>query len=102
MGGKVTSAVSGKTGYLVVGDDAGESKIAKAKEKKVKMINEDELFEIIKTKPGKKPKYEIAAEEEAKEEAKKTKKIKKEKSKTEIKKEEPAIKKEISETKSEE
>ena len=27
--GKVTSAVSGKTGYLVVGDDAGESKIAK-------------------------------------------------------------------------
>lgn len=66
------------------------------------MINEDELFEIIKTKPGKKSKYEIAAEEEAKEQAKKTKKIKKEKSKTEIKKEEPAIKKEISETKSEE
>ena len=29
--GKVTSAVSGKTGYLVVGDDAGESKIAKVK-----------------------------------------------------------------------
>ena len=26
------------------------------------MINEDELFEIIKTKPGKKSKYEIAAE----------------------------------------
>jgi len=82
--GKVTSAVSGKTGYLVVGDDAGESKIAKAKEKKVKMINEDELFEIIKTKPGKKSKYEIAAEEEAKEEIKKAKKVKKEKSKTEI------------------
>ena len=103
-GGKVTSAVSGTTGYLVVGDDSGESKIAKAKEKKVKMINEDELFEIIKTKPGKKSKYEIAAEEEAKEQAKKTKKVKKEKSKTEIspeKKKKPEIKKEISETKPE-
>ena len=30
------------------------------------MINEVELFAIIKTKPGKKSKYEIAAEEEAK------------------------------------
>ena len=63
------------------------------------MINEDELFEIIKTKPGKKSKYEIAAEEEAKEEIKKAKKVKKEKSKTEIKKKEPEVKKELSETK---
>ena len=63
------------------------------------MINEDELFEIIKTKPGKKSKYEIAAEEEAKEEIKKAKKVKKEKSKTEIQKKEPEVKKELSETK---
>ena len=36
--GKVTSAVSGKTGYLVVGDDAGESKIAKVKGPIVKLF----------------------------------------------------------------
>ena len=66
------------------------------------MINEDELFEIIKTKPGKKSKYEIAAEEEAKEEIKKAKKVKKEKSKTEINKKMPEVKKELSETKVEE
>ena len=37
-GGKVTSAVSGKTGYLVVGDDAGESKIAKVKYYRTKSL----------------------------------------------------------------
>ena len=74
----MTSAVSGKTTYLVVGDDPGESKIKKATEKGVKQIDEDELLELIKTKPGKKSKFEIAAEEEVKRETPK-KKPKKEK-----------------------
>ena len=61
---KVTSAVSGRTTYLLVGDDPGESKIKKATEKKVEQIDEDKLLELIRTKPGKKSKYEIAAEME--------------------------------------
>ncbi|KAJ3410904.1 hypothetical protein HDV05_003035 [Chytridiales sp. JEL 0842] len=52
-GGRVTSAVSGKTSYLVVGDEPGESKINKAKQVKVKMINQDEFLELVRTLPGK-------------------------------------------------
>ena len=61
----MTSAVSGKTSYLVVGDEPGESKIKKAKDKNVAQIDEDALLELIKTKPGKKSKYEIEAEKPA-------------------------------------
>lgn len=50
-GGKVTGAVSGMTAYLVAGTDPGESKMKKAKDKKVKIIDEDELFTMIETKP---------------------------------------------------
>lgn len=46
-GGRVTSAVSGKTTYLVVGDDPGSSKIDKAKSKKTWCLNEDDLLELI-------------------------------------------------------
>ena len=65
----------GKTSYLLAGDEAGEKKIEKAREKKVKIIDEDQLFELIKTRPGKKSKYEIMAENEAKVTPKKSKKI---------------------------
>ena len=72
-GGKVTSAVSGKTTFLVVGDEPGESKIKKAVEKNVEQINEDKLLDLIRTKPGKRSKYEIEAEKEFEvEKAKKT------------------------------
>jgi replication factor C subunit 1 len=47
-GGKVTGGVSGKTAYLIVGSDPGESKLKKATEKGVKTIDEDGLFAIIK------------------------------------------------------
>merc|ERR1711892_422525 len=63
-GGKVTSAVSGKTSYLVVGDEPGESKIKKAKDKNVVIIDEDALLELIRSRPGKRSKYEIEAENE--------------------------------------
>ena len=33
-GGKVTGSVSGKTSYVVVGEDAGESKLAKVRQEK--------------------------------------------------------------------
>ena len=41
-GGKVTGSVSKKTDYLVVGENPG-SKLDKAQELEVKIINEDEL-----------------------------------------------------------
>jgi DNA ligase (NAD+) len=46
-GGKVSGSVSKKTSYLLCGEDAG-SKLTKAKELGIKIINEDELLEIIK------------------------------------------------------
>ncbi|KAG1956767.1 replication factor C subunit 1 [Pimephales promelas] len=65
-GGKVTGNVSRKTNYLVLGRDSGVSKTEKAESFGTKIINEDELLELIRTKPGKKSKYEIAAEAENK------------------------------------
>ncbi|KAI5088040.1 replication factor C subunit 1 [Silurus meridionalis] len=65
-GGKVTGNVSRKTTYLVLGRDSGASKTEKAQSFGTKILNEDELLELIRTKPGKKSKYEIAAEAESK------------------------------------
>ncbi|MCJ8749186.1 hypothetical protein PDJAM_G00173520 [Pangasius djambal] len=65
-GGKVTGNVSRKTTYLVLGRDSGASKTEKAHSFGTKVINEDELLELIRTKPGRKSKYEIAAEAESK------------------------------------
>ncbi|NXG15784.1 RFC1 factor, partial [Grallaria varia] len=65
-GGKVTGSVSKKTNYLVVGRDCGQSKCEKASALGTKVIDEDGLFDLIRTMPGKKSKYELAAETEAK------------------------------------
>nr|XP_023685377.1 replication factor C subunit 1 isoform X3 [Paramormyrops kingsleyae] len=65
-GGKVTGNVSRKTSYLVLGRDSGASKTEKAESFGTKIINEDGLLDLIRTKPGKKSKYEIAAEVENK------------------------------------
>lgn len=46
-GGRVTTSVSGKTTYLVVGNEPGEKKLEKAKGLKVKTLTEDQLFEKI-------------------------------------------------------
>ncbi|MEI7539653.1 MAG: NAD-dependent DNA ligase LigA [Candidatus Saccharibacteria bacterium] len=48
LGGTFQTAVAKDTTYLVVGDKAGASKIKKAKEYSVKIINEQQLIEIIK------------------------------------------------------
>lgn len=47
MGGKVSGSVSKKTGYVLAGDDAG-SKLIKARELGVKIIDENEFMEMIK------------------------------------------------------
>ena len=75
-GGKFTTSVSGKTSYVIVGEEPGESKIKKAKEKGVKLVDEDFVLELIRSQPGKKSKFEIQAEEEAAREAKNTPKKK--------------------------
>jgi len=54
-GGKVTGSVSGVTNYLIAGSEAGESKLKKAKEKRVDVIDEEQLFEMIRTLPQKPP-----------------------------------------------
>ena len=48
-GGKVSSSVSKKTDFVLVGEDAG-SKLTKANELGVKTINEDEFNAMISQK----------------------------------------------------
>lgn len=47
-GGKVLSSVSSKTNFLIAGDNMGPSKLKKAQELGIKIISEDEFFEMIK------------------------------------------------------
>ncbi|KAI1817078.1 DNA replication factor C, large subunit [Poronia punctata] len=51
-GGKITGAPSSKTSYVVLGDDAGPSKLAKIKAHGIKTINEEGLFELIRRLPA--------------------------------------------------
>lgn len=50
LGGKVTTSVSKNTKYLVVGEEAGESKLAKAKSFGTKQLTEDDLLALIREK----------------------------------------------------
>merc|ERR1712154_714899 len=60
-GGRVTGSVSGMTRYLVVGEEAGESKLKKAKEKKVTVIDEVKLLDLLRTLPAGKAKANASA-----------------------------------------
>ena len=51
----MTGSVSGMTRYLLAGSEAGESKLTAAKSKKVEIIDEAKLLELIKTLPAGKP-----------------------------------------------
>ena len=46
-GGKVASSISGKTTFLVQGVDGGPSKIRKALEGNMRIMDEDDLFLLI-------------------------------------------------------
>jgi len=65
-GGKVTGGVSGRTSYLVAGKDAGAKKMKLAKDKGSKIIDEDGLFELVRSRTSKKantdPKKQMPAE----------------------------------------
>ncbi|KAI9332356.1 replication factor RFC1 C terminal domain-containing protein [Obelidium mucronatum] len=52
-GGRVTGGVSGKTSYVVVGEEAGQSKLGKAATLKIKTLDEDQLFELVRNSKGK-------------------------------------------------
>lgn len=49
----MTGSPSGKTSYVVVGDDAGQSKLDKVKKLKIKTLDEDEFLDLIRTSPAK-------------------------------------------------
>ncbi|KAK4547995.1 hypothetical protein LTR36_010715 [Oleoguttula mirabilis] len=51
-GGKVTTAPSKKTSYVVLGEDAGPKKLATIQQHSLKVINEEGLFELIKRLPA--------------------------------------------------
>ncbi|KAE8352682.1 hypothetical protein BDV28DRAFT_157694 [Aspergillus coremiiformis] len=51
-GGKVTGAPSSKTSYVVLGGDAGPKKLKTIREHKLKTINEEGLFELIRRLPA--------------------------------------------------
>ncbi|XP_052365371.1 LOW QUALITY PROTEIN: replication factor C subunit 1 [Oncorhynchus keta] len=65
-GGKVTGSISKRTTYLVMGRDGGAAKTEKAEGFGTKILDEDGLLELIRSTPGKKSKYLIAAEAENK------------------------------------
>ncbi|KAM0465097.1 hypothetical protein ACHAPV_002092 [Trichoderma viride] len=51
-GGKVTGQPSSKTSFVVLGDDAGPSKLAKIKANGIKTIDEHGLFDLIRKLPA--------------------------------------------------
>ena len=51
-GGKVTGAPSSKTSYVVLGSDAGPKKLETIAKNKLKTIDEDGLFELIRRMPA--------------------------------------------------
>lgn len=49
-GGKAASAISAKTSYLVAGEEAGPSKLAKAQKLGVEVISEQEFLQLLQSK----------------------------------------------------
>ncbi|OKL61685.1 hypothetical protein UA08_02990 [Talaromyces atroroseus] len=68
-GGKVTGAPSSKTSYVVLGSDAGPSKLKKIKDMSIKTIGEEGLFELIRRLPANGGSGKAAGQAQAKKEA---------------------------------
>ncbi|KAJ6014098.1 Replication factor C subunit 1 [Penicillium herquei] len=68
-GGRVTGAPSSKTSYVVLGSEAGPSKLKTIAQHKLKTINEDGLFELIRRLPANGGSGKAAATYEAKQKA---------------------------------
>jgi len=51
-GGKVTGAPSSKTDYVVLGSEAGPKKLETIRKNNIKTINEDGLFQLIRSLPA--------------------------------------------------
>ncbi|KAI1322954.1 replication factor RFC1 C terminal domain-containing protein [Xylariaceae sp. FL0255] len=51
-GGKITGIPSSKTSYVILGEDAGPSKLTKIRDFGIKTINEEGLFELIRRLPA--------------------------------------------------
>jgi len=52
---RVTSGPSGKTDYVIIGDNAGKSKIDKIQAINLKTLTEDQFLDLIATRKGAKP-----------------------------------------------
>lgn len=50
LGGRATTAISGKTNYIVAGADSGPAKLAKAEELNIPVLSEDDLLDLIRVK----------------------------------------------------
>lgn len=50
LGGRVTSALSGKTNYVVAGEESGPAKLAKAEDLNIPILSEDDLLDLIREK----------------------------------------------------
>ncbi|XP_014468375.1 PREDICTED: replication factor C subunit 1 isoform X2 [Dinoponera quadriceps] len=50
-GGRTVNSVSSKVNYVIVGDEAGPAKLAKANSLGIEQISEDNLLEMIRTRP---------------------------------------------------
>ena len=91
LGGKVTTSISKNTKYLVVGTEAGESKLTKAKTLGTPTLTEDEFLNLIREKSGKEkenktPKTSPEKVEEKKVKSEEKKKVPSPKDKTREKK----------------
>lgn len=51
-GGKVTTAPSGKTSYVVIGDEAGPAKLEKIRKMGIKTVKESGFFQLISSLPA--------------------------------------------------
>ena len=68
-GGKVTGAPSSKTSYVVLGNDAGPKKIETIRKNNIRTINENGLFQLIRTLPAHGGTGKVGAAAAAKKEA---------------------------------